>query len=123
MPIYCNQTIATCYKEACQKPGQVVTDFVAYLDKLEDKLSLYDNKACLRHLKTKLWPGITNKLIAWPNPLKTCQGAIDLAIWLDRLNPLASQRQSSHADWTPLCVCAGVNADTAAIFIGRHKAM
>ena len=43
-PIHCNQTIATCYKNARQKPGQAVTDFVAYLDRLEDKLSPYDNK-------------------------------------------------------------------------------
>ena len=45
-PIHCNQTIATCYEKARQKHGQAVTDFVAYLDRLKDKLSLYDNKAC-----------------------------------------------------------------------------
>ena len=33
--IHCNQTIATHNKEPRQKLGQVVTDFVAYLDRLE----------------------------------------------------------------------------------------
>ena len=79
-PIYCNQMIATCYEKARQKPGQAVTDFVAYLDRLKDKLLPYDNKACLQHLKTKLRPKITNKMIVWLNPLKTLQEAIDLAV-------------------------------------------
>ena len=86
-PIHCNQTIATCYKEARQKPGQAVTDFVLYLDRLKDELSPYNDKACLQHLKTKLQPKITNKMIAWPNPPKTCQEAIDLAIWLEQVEP------------------------------------
>ena len=68
--IHHNQTIATRYEKACQKPGQVVTDFVAYLDRLKDELLPYNNKACLRHLKTKLRPKIINKMIAWPNPSK-----------------------------------------------------
>ena len=46
-PIYCNQTIATRYKKARQKPGQAVIDFVAYLDRLKNELPLYNNKACL----------------------------------------------------------------------------
>ena len=46
-PIYRNQTIATHYEKARQKPGQAVTNFVAYLDGLKDKLPPYDNKACL----------------------------------------------------------------------------
>ena len=62
--IYCNQTIATHNEEACQKPSQVVTNFVAYLDRLENKLPPYDDKARLQHLKTKLWPKIINKMIA-----------------------------------------------------------
>ena len=45
MPIHRNQTIATCYEEARQKPGQAVTDFVAYLDRLNDELLPYDDKA------------------------------------------------------------------------------
>ena len=47
MPIHRNQTIATRYKEARQKPGQAVTDFVAYLDRLENELPPYNNKTCL----------------------------------------------------------------------------
>ena len=46
IPIHCNQTIATRYEKTCQKPGQAVTDFAAYLDRLEDELPPYDNKAC-----------------------------------------------------------------------------
>ena len=46
-PMHRNQTIATSYEEARQKPGQAVRDFVAYLDRLEDKLPPYDDKACL----------------------------------------------------------------------------
>ena len=46
-PIHRNPTIATCYEEARQKPGQAVTDFVIYLDRLKDKLLPYDNKARL----------------------------------------------------------------------------
>ena len=42
-PIHLNQTIATHYEEARQKPGQAVTDFVAYLDRLKEKLPPYDN--------------------------------------------------------------------------------
>ena len=49
-PIHRNQTIATRYEEACEKPGQAVTNFVAYLYKLEAKLPPYDNKSCLQHL-------------------------------------------------------------------------
>ena len=64
MPIHRNQTIATRYEKACQKPGQAVTNFVAYLDRLENELLPYDNKACLQHLKTKLRPKITDKMIA-----------------------------------------------------------
>ena len=84
-PIHCNQTIATHYKEARQKLGQAVADFVAYLDRLEDELLLYDNKARFQHLKTKLRPKIIDKMIAWPNPLKTCQEAIDHAVWLEQV--------------------------------------
>ena len=108
MPIHCNQTIATCYKEARQKPGQGVTDFVAYLDRLEDELSLYDDKARLRHLKTKLWPKITDKIIAWPNHLKTRQKAIDLAVWLEQVKSFCKLKttttQRSDAP-TRLCGC------------------
>ena len=85
--IHCNQTIAIRYKEARQKPGQAVIAFVAYLDKLKDEFPPYNNKARLRHLKTKLQPEITNKMIAWPNPSKTCQKAIDFAIWLEQVEP------------------------------------
>ena len=46
-PIHCNQTIATRYKEARQKPGQAVTDFVAYLDRFENELPPYNDIACL----------------------------------------------------------------------------
>ena len=45
--IHCNQTIATRYQEARQKPGQAVTDFVAYMNRLKDEHSPYDDKACL----------------------------------------------------------------------------
>ena len=46
-PIHRNQKIATRYEKARQKPGQAVTNFVAYLYRLENKLPPYDNKACL----------------------------------------------------------------------------
>ena len=58
-PIHRNQTVATCYEEARQKPGQAVTNFVAYLDKLKDKLPPYDNKACFQHLKIRLFHAST----------------------------------------------------------------
>ena len=43
-PIHRNQTIATRYEEARQKPGQAVTDFVAYLDRLKDSSRLMTTK-------------------------------------------------------------------------------
>ena len=93
--IHRNQTIATCYKEACQKPGQAVIDLVAYLDRLEDELPPYNDKACFQHLKTKLRPKITDKMIAWPNPPKTCQEAINLAVWLEQVKPSCKPRMTT----------------------------
>ena len=95
MPIHRIQTIATHYEKARQKPGQAVTDFVAHLDRLEDKLLPYDDKACLQHLKTKLRPKITNKMIAWPNLPRTRQKAIDLAVWLEQVKPSCKPKMTT----------------------------
>ena len=94
-PIHRNHTIVTLFEEVRQKPGQAVTDFVIYLDRLENKLLPYGNKACLQHMKTKLRPETTDKLIAWPNPLKTCQEAIDLAVWLKQVKPSCKPRTTT----------------------------
>ena len=88
---FCHHCTCLCHRckgtTARPNPCQAVTNFVAYLDRLKDELPLYNNKACLQHLKTKLQPKITNKMIAWPNLPKTCQEAINLAVWLEQVEP------------------------------------
>ena len=54
--------------------------------------------------KDKLQPKITYKMIAWPNPPKTCQEVIDLAVRLEQVKPFCKPRTTT-IQWSDAPTC------------------
>ena len=60
-------------------------------------------------------------MIAWPNPPKTSQKAIDLTIWLEQVKPFCKLQTATTQQSNALTRSVNVDADMVTIFIDRQE--
>jgi len=97
-PVTRAATLARRYDEAHQRPGQTVTQFVNYLDELENELPPYTDAQRRQHLLAKLLPDLRQALNNYQNVPETRVGLIGLAMQLEANLPRKAKGEGKSSD-------------------------